>query len=150
MRISYWTDNAEVLRPILEDWHKEQNGQVFGLSVNVEDVICDLKCLINAERSDVIVAKDGDLPVGFLAIFKTPSFLGPQMMAIEKYWYVSPSSRTAGILLFNEGKKWTKEHGCSHFITSASNLASDKYEKICRFYRSRKMRLFETSFIIEV
>jgi GNAT superfamily N-acetyltransferase len=110
----------------------------------------DVDCLIAGEDSDVLVLMDGDEPVGLLGIFATNSFLGRQLMALEKYWYVMRSKRLAGYMLINAAQEWAKEHRCSHLIMSASRLASGMHDKVCKFYRSRGFKDFETSFIIEV
>ena len=45
---------------------------------------------------------------------------------------------------------WAKENGCSHIIMTASNLASEMYDKVCNLYQRMGMELFETSFIQEI
>jgi hypothetical protein len=138
------------LKAVLDAWEGEHNGHDFGIAVSRLSVMADIKSLIDNPNADLLVLTDEGAVMGFLGIFKTKSFLGEQFEAVEKYWYVLPENRMCGYMLLHEAKNWAKVHGCSHLIMSASNLASDKHDKVCHFYEIMKLRLFETSYIIEV
>jgi GNAT superfamily N-acetyltransferase len=147
VKIAYQID-IEKLRPLGEMWFREHRARKYNIDISVDDILRDGKHWMEIEEAAVIVALDGDEPVGFLALFATDSFLGKQKLAVEKYWFA-----TKGIairMLINEAKKWAKEHGCSHLLMVASHIAGDKYRKVIDLYHHLGMKLFETTFICEV
>lgn len=148
--VMQWAGGLEVLKHVLDAWEGEHNGQDFGLEVSRLSVMADLKSLIDNPNADLIVLTEEGAVMGFLGIFISKSFLSNQLMAVEKYWYVLPEKRLCGYMLLHAAKKWAKEHNCSHLIMSASNLASDKHDKVCKFYEHQELKLFETSYIREV
>lgn len=147
VKIAYQID-VEKLRSLGERWFREHRARKYGIDVSVDDILADGKVWMEHEDAAVIVALDGDEPVGFLALFATESFLGKQRFAIEKYWYAT--SGVAIKMLMREAKNWAKEHGCSHLLMVASHIASDKYRKVIDLYHHLGMKLFETTFICEV
>lgn len=147
MRIEHG-QNLDEIRPVGEQWLKEQNASDFGLKVDFETIVKDLEGWLEGEGT-ILVAMDGVQPVGFLAVFALPSYLGPQKIALEKYWYTMTGHHTAGPRLLCEALKWAKEHGCSHLIMSASNLASNMHDQVCEFYQRMGFKPFESSFICE-
>lgn len=150
MEIEYWLDLPDRLDGILNAWAAEHKGADFGISVIRENVETDIYSLTNGENSDVMVLTDENEPVGLMVLMAVPSWLGDQRIAIEKYWYVKSDHRTGGFMMVEEAKKWAKEHGCSHLVMIASNMASEMHDKVCAFYEHVGMKLFETSFISEV
>ena len=149
MKLEYVTD-IEVFRPLGELWMQQHNGDEFGIDITVEDVMADAKEVLASGAGVVIGAKDDDEWVGFMLVFTTECFLGLQMIAVEKYWFAKPNALKAAPLMLIKARAWAREEGCSHLIMSASNLASNKHDKVCRFYERKGLRLFETSYICEV
>ncbi len=138
----------ETIVPLLKEWHKEQEGDELGINVRVESVIEDLENHLKALSGTIIIATKDEI-VGFLAIFKVDSFVGIQNIGFEKYWYVKPG-HNVGVRLFKEAHKWCKENECSMFVMCASNIASVIHDKVSRFYVRMGMKLFETTYIMEV
>jgi hypothetical protein len=139
--------NIEELRPLAERWFEIQNGDDFGLDVDLETIFNDLREWQRNEGT-VLVAKNENEPVGLFAVFVVPSFLGNQKIALEKYWFSTLG--IAGPKLYIEAIKWSKKNGCSHLITNASHLASEMHDKVCRFLEMAGAKLFETSYIMEL
>ncbi len=140
--------NIEVIRPLLEEWGNEEVGESFGVQTNLEFAMAEMTQWIEEPGSDVLVATHEE-PVGFIALFTAPSFLGKQLFAVEKYWYVHPRAN-CGLQLLVEAQAWAREHDCSHLMMSASKIAGSMYQKVCRFYERSGFVLVESSFIKEV
>ena len=137
---------VEDLRPLADEWLSELNAEEFGLETDIEVVKADLEWWLDGEGV-VLVAKEDDAILGMLAVFAVPSYLGRQKIALEKYWYCRNGSHFAGPKLYMEAIKWSKEHGCSHLITSGSKMASDRHDSICNFLEKSGAQHFETSYI---
>lgn len=149
MRIEQWTE-AERLIPLLEYWRSEQNGDVMGIDMDMDTFVSDQNKWMQSLGGTILVAIDKDELVGFMTLLKVPSEFGKQSWGIEKGWYVKPKIQIAGIRLYHQAEKWCKENGCSHLVMSASHLASDLHDKVCKFYCRMNMRKFQTSFIKEI
>ena len=150
MRIEYVTD-PELFREVGEQWLAESRYEQFGLKVTADNVIADSKEWLKTGMGTIIALVDEEGQyVGFMTVYCVTDFLGDRPVAFEKYWYVRPDYRPFAVLMLNRAKKWAKENGASHFVSSASMAASDRHGALCRFYASQKMKLFETSFICEL
>ena len=149
MRIEH-TQDVKVIRPLGERWLSECNAKDFGLEVSIDDVRKDIEDWIGTFPGTIILAYDGVELVGFMPVFAVKSFLGPQTLALEKYWYASKGHYAAGPLMLVEAKRWAKLNNCSHLLMSASNLASGMHDKCCKFYERIGMKVFETSYVMEI
>lgn len=150
MSIGYFTGKTEELRELVKCWRAEQNGDDFGLDLQVDNALVELEVWRQGEDTAIITqVVDGKI-IGFLCIFCTDSLLLNRRIAIEKYWFVMPDYRMGGVKLLHEARKWAKQNNCTHLAMVASNLASDKYEGVSRMFEKMGMKLFETSYITEV
>jgi GNAT superfamily N-acetyltransferase len=140
--------NIEVIRPLLDEWSNEADGEQFGVMADPDYAMAEMTKWIEQPGSDVLVAIHEE-PVGFLALFIAPSSVGAQTIAVEKYWYVHPRA-SCGVQLLDAAQVWAKDQGCRHLMMSASKLAGNMYAKVCRFYERRGFELVESSFIKEV
>jgi len=144
-------NDAEALRAVFEYWQREQLGtERFGFDVQVDSVIAELQTLIDVVGAVVFVLEDRKGIAGLLAVFVTDSPYGDQKTAFEKYWFVRPKARRHGLRLLKHAKQWAVGNGCSHFVMTASNMASDMHDKTCRVYERLGFKLFETSYIKEL
>jgi hypothetical protein len=141
--------NVEDLRPLAERWISESKAGQFGLEVDIEMIKKDLEIWMQGEGI-VLAAYDGIQPVGFIAVFIAPSYLGNQKIAVEKYWYAIPGYLIAGPKLYIEAVKWAKENGCSHVIFGGSKMSPDRHDGICKFLESTGAKHFETLYIYRV
>ena len=141
--------NIEELRPLAELWLKEITADDYGLDVDLNVIGEDLKKWIAGEGA-ILVAKQSDVPIGLIAVFAVPSYLGKQKITLEKYWYAKKDGRMAGPKLYVEAINWAHSHGCSHLITSGSKMASDRHDSICRFLEKTGAKHFETSYIYKL
>lgn len=144
--------DIERLKPEALQWRDTCNGKVMGIDLDPETYFADLATLISRDDADLflLVNEDDDV-AGYIGVVSFNSPLGNQKMAQEHYWYVSGQNRGSGtMLLIRAIREWAKENGCSHLIMSASTLASEMHDRICRFYERIGMKKFETSYIQEV
>jgi GNAT superfamily N-acetyltransferase len=145
------TQDVAWVIPLAQQWRAECNADTFGLDTyQAETILGELQSWLDERPGVLLVALDGEKPVGFFAVFAVKSFLGEQNIALEKYWYALPNYSLAGVRLFRAAQQWAEEQGCSHLIVAASNLASEKHDKVCRFCQDMGMQLFETAYIQEV
>jgi hypothetical protein len=149
MKIEYHEDCDELI-PLLESWKAEQNGKSMGIDVTVEGFVNDINKWLSSLGGTILVASDMKNAVGFMVLVTVPSEFGDQKWGVEKGWYVLPKTPMAGLLLYRRAEDWCRENGCSHFLMSASHLASDMHDKVCRFYEKMGMTQFETTFIKEM
>lgn len=143
------SDNPEDVRPLLEHWEKFCRAGEFGLSATMDDVTADLKNWLTNMPGTLICAYEEEI-VGFLAVFAIKSTCGPDRLALEKYWYADPNFKLAGPRLLAEAVRWAKANDCSHLVVAASNLSSGHHDSVVRFCEKQGMKLFETSYIVEV
>jgi GNAT superfamily N-acetyltransferase len=144
-------NDIRITEGIAREWLAAAGVYDKGVKLDYDVIMSDMALWMESDDADMIGLFDGDDLVGVLAIFSVPSYLGRQVFAAEKYWYVTPSCRTGSKLLLDAAKKWAKDHGASHLISSASCLMGDEiHERLGRFYRSRGFELFETMYITEV
>ena len=144
-------DDIEQLKEAVFEWRDSCNGKDFGIDLQTETFFSHLVDMINDEDKELFLLVKMDKVIGFLGavIFQSP--LGVQNIAIERFWFVSGKHRGRGaILLYRAFKKWAKEKGCSHHLMTASCLASDMHDRLCRFYEKIGFRKFETSYIKEL
>lgn len=143
------SQNAQDIRPLASTWLSRSRQEEFGLSANVEDVLDDLATWLSTVEGTLLLAWDRSDLAGFMAVFACPSYLSAQQkIALEKYWFSKEGK--VGLHLYDKAMQWAAQHGCSHMIVSASNLAGPNYDKICRFCEHKGMRLFETAYIAKV
>jgi lysylphosphatidylglycerol synthetase-like protein (DUF2156 family) len=125
IKVSY--DIADIM-PLAERWVSEAKADEFGLDVDMDVLVADLKQWFEGE-SVMYVAMVDDEPVGFMVVVVFDSYMGKQKIAVEKYWYCLREHPLAGARLYTEAIKWADENGCSHFIASASHL-SDRHDSL--------------------
>lgn len=147
--VELW-DDAEKIRPLLDEWYKEQEGTVFGMDMNIDVYIKDMNTWVGNLGGTILVAIENSALMGFMALIIVPSEFGNQTWAIEKGWYVRPRSKSSAIKLYRKAEIWCKEKGCSHLIMTASRGASSLHDKVCKFYERMGMKQFETSYIKEI
>lgn len=150
MKIEY-TQDVEVVRPLVERWRAASAVAAFGFDARVEDVLADLKSWLAECRGTLIVARGDEEPVGFYAVFLAPNYLhAGATLAVEKYWYALANAELVGPQLFHQAWEWSKARGATHLMVSASHMMPASHDRIARFCRSMGMQPFESSFIREI
>ena len=125
MRTMNYNGDVRFLKPIVDTWFEESNGDVFGLDVNADIVLGTMQDLANQPSSTLMLLLDDDIVVGFMGVLLYHSPVSPTLMANENFWYVLPKHRGAASLrLMKAAKKWAKDAGATHVTMSASKLAS--------------------------
>jgi hypothetical protein len=148
IRLEIFKGDIDALWHIASAWSKEGLFDSFGLSVAVDIHLDDLARLINSPDCDLIVAWEGETPIGYMGIVKFKSPIGTETIASEHYWYILPQYRGRAALQFiRAAKSWAREQGCSHLQMTASRLASELHDQTCRIYEALRMKHFETTYI---
>jgi len=152
-RVKLWSyyEDMERLRPIAEDWANTASDNEFGVDVDADSHLSDLRGLICGSTSGLIVLLKENQPVGYIGLKVMQNPIGHQLIANEHYWYVLPEYRGMGSMkMLKAAMLWAKLHNCSHIILNASRLASEMHDKVCLLYDKLGMKLFETSYIKEI
>lgn len=142
-------EDLEAVRLIALQWKATCNSNVMGIEI-VDDVyMADVANLINCDGRDLLLlTKDDGEIVGYMGVTTFNSPLGNQKIASEHYWFVSEEYRGRGsFLLIEAAKQWAKEKGCGHLMMTASMLASDLHDRVCKLYGRLGFSKFETSYI---
>ena len=148
MIVERYTGNVSLLLPVIRRWREEANKD-FGFEMDELVHLQDLQSLIDGD-GELFVLRDKEI-VGYmgLTIFRSP--LGRERIANEHFWYVIPEARgTSSIRLIKEAHKWAREKDCQYLMMTASEMASDMHDTVCKIYERLGMRRFETTFIRKV
>ena len=144
-------EDIEGLKEVVYEWRESCKIEDFGIDFNPETYFSHLVDMINDIDSELFLLLKKDKVVGYLGAVRFQSPLGNQNIANEHFWFVSGKHRGRGtLLLLKAFKKWSKEKGCSHFIMTASAMASGMHDRLCHFYERIGYRRFETSYIKEI
>jgi GNAT superfamily N-acetyltransferase len=144
-------DDIEALKSLAYEWKDTWNGKQFGIDLRLETHFKDLASLIENEDSELFLLMKKDRTIGYLGAICFDSPLGEQKFCQEHYWFVSTKNRGRGtLLLLRAFENWAKEKGCTHRLITASCLASDMHDRLCRFYEKIGFRKFETTYIEEL
>ena len=147
MKTMNYNGDVQFMRPIIGAWVEESNGDDFKIEINADVALKTLQDMANAPSSTVILLMTDDLVVGFMGCYLYQSPVSYTMIANESLWFVLPKYRGASSLrLLKAAKTWAKNAGATHMTASASKLASDKHDDVCKIYQ-KTMKLFETTFI---
>lgn len=145
--IPYRNMPIEALRPVAEAWAKEACGQQFGIEINADAHLLDLDRLANSPTSALLVLVQA-VPVGYIGIEFWQNPLGSELAASEKYWYVAPQARGRdSIRLLKEARKYAKQVGAAYMFFTASKLASESHDAVCKLYEHNGFKAFETTYI---
>jgi len=150
MNAIIYNSDVERLRPLVQCWKNEANGDAFGLNIDIDCLLTDIDKMMKGDDSILLVLEQDDQIQGFMGIQTFISPLSNQKIANEHYWYVLPDKRRYGRLLLDLAKIWSSMAGCSHFMTNASKLASNLHDGVCKVYTRVGMKHFETTFIMEI
>jgi GNAT superfamily N-acetyltransferase len=151
MIVPYRNLPAEPLRPISEAWLREAKGNQLGVQMNVDSHLADLQRLATDPHTMLLVlVEEGELPVpaGLIGIELFVNPLGKELVASEKYWFVRPEYRGRNSLrLLQTAREWAKANGATYMLFTASNLASESHDSVCRLYENMKMNKFESTYL---
>jgi len=143
------TSDPKVLAPIVDEWLSETNADKFGLEIDKDKAIQDLRSLVLSSEAELFLLVIDERVVGFSGVIIYENALTDHKIANEHYWFVLPKYRKGKnpMRLLRAIEKWAKDNECSHMIMNASNLASDNHDKVVRIYERLGYSLFETSLI---
>lgn len=140
------------LKPIATSWIEESNGDEFGLDIDVDKGVEQFRKMVMNDNADVLLLVIQGKIVGFTGLLIFTSPLSDQRICNEHYMYILPKYRKGKnpIKIIHAAEDWAREHGCTHIMFNASNLASGLHDKVCRMYERLKMHKFETSYIAQI
>ena len=145
--------NIDCMKHVALEWKETCNANNLGVTMNPDVYFEKLAKLIDRDDAALFLLFNlENKVVGYMGVESFYSPLDNQKIANEHHWYMLESYRggIGAMRLVNAIKEWAKEHGCSHLIMNASNLASDLHDSVCKFYESIGMKKFETSYIQEI
>jgi hypothetical protein len=133
------------------EWEETQQGKDFNIKAESDACLQELYRLCVGEKTDLLVLEDDGVPKGFIGMVQLESPISDQTFANEHLWFVMEEARgRESLKLLKAAEAWASAKGCSHLMLTASNLASDMHDRICRMYVRRGMDKFETTYIKEV
>jgi hypothetical protein len=136
------------LTPLVTAWAAEWDGARFGLSIDQEKVIADLKQTARGPESIVFAKIDDNQVVGILGLETFVNPYGRERIANEKKWYVMPKYRGQVRDFWIYAKGWAVVHGCTHIMLNASYMASDRCERVGALYEKMMgLAPFERAYI---
>ncbi len=140
--------NAKILTSLIQNWKETCNDMTFGFIVDVERTIEHLDNIIKRPGTIIFtLINDKEEAVGMLGVVISKSPISEDWIANEHFWYVRPEHRNGGIRLLKTAIQWAQKQGCSHFTSTASMLASDLHDKVCKLYERMDMKKYETTYI---
>ena len=138
------------LEPLIDNWLLEVNNGKFGLNIDKQKAINDLRGMVLSSDAELFLLVVEDDVVGFCGVLLYENRLTDHNIANEHYLYVDPKYRR-GVKnpnkLIRAIENWASEHNCSHIITNASYLASDRHDGVVKIYERLGYEPFESSFI---
>jgi len=142
--------SAEILRPVVQSWYDESNAETMHFGDSIEVLMRYLQYLVDCDSATILVLLRDDKPVGFIGGVLFHSHLDGKLCVNEKNWYVMKKFRGVGsIRLKQQLEKWARDNGAERLMMTASKLAGDSYDTVCKMYE-RDMELYETTYIKEL
>lgn len=135
------------------EWKDQCNAGDFGIGIDPVHYARQLGRLIERDDAELFLLTDTDHAiVGYMGVVIFTSPLDNTKIASEHHFYILRDHRggIGSMRLVKAVREWARERGCTHLIMNASTLAGDLHDKVCRFYESMGMKLFETSYIQEI
>ena len=141
---------VEFMRPIVEAWRKEANSDKFGFEMDADRFLETLYDLANHPDNVLLLLGHEGRCVGFMGGVLFDSPVNRNKCVQDKYWFVLLKHRGASVMKLKKGlEDWAREKGATHLLMSASMLASDKHDRVCKLYE-KTMKHFETTYIQEL
>lgn len=115
---------------------------------NDDDAREAIQRTIGSERSDVLLAADGDTAVGMLALYVDFLMIRYGLRCWLEDFVVLPSQRSRGIgrALLEAAADWAREHDCTHIQLNSFNARKDAH----RFYIANGMAQDSLSFNLQI
>lgn len=147
MTIPY-SGSAEIFRTIVEEIKESADKDGTDLSFDVERHLADLQLMIMHPACQIFVLTGygSQHPIdGYIAMEAWQNPSGDQVIANERYWYVTPKSRAYGARkLLKVATEWAKTVGAGFLFCTASYWGSDRHDKLQRLYTKLGMQEHQT------
>ena len=136
------------LKPLLKRWQAEANS--FNLDMDIDYFMVELHNMVSSETCGVIIlTSKKDRPLGFMGLVQASPLSEKNKIMNEHYWYIEPEHRGGrnSLLMINKALEIAKQMGCTRFSITASRIASDLHDKVCRIYERLGFEQYETAFM---
>ena len=144
--IAEFKGDVESLRGVVGQWRGESKIGIM-MHGDIDVFMRHLQSLIDAPDCVLFALYSDGRPVGFIGGMLFISHLNGKLCANEQNWYVMTDHRGIGSLrLKRRLEKWAYERGAWKLLMTASALAGDDHERICKLYE-KDMQYFETTYI---
>ena len=143
-------DSIDQIKHVALEWKETCKANDLGITMDPDVYFEKLGELLDVEDAELFLLLNLENEVvGYIGVESFYSPLDNQKIAIEHHWYMLEKCRggSGAMRLVTAVQGWAKENGCSHLIMNASNLASGLHDKVCKFYESIGMELFESGYI---
>jgi GNAT superfamily N-acetyltransferase len=129
-----------------------KNGRAFVESIKYDGIEYDEAEMLKAAQQMMadgmlVIAEEDGYHLGGVGAVKTPVFMSNAVIAMERFWWVVPDQRAAGVgkaVLF-AFEKAAREAGCSHVAMIA--LEDENLPKVDGLYRKAGYAPFEHSYM---
>ena len=102
-------------------------------------------------QSAMWVYRENKIIVGTIGVNLTMSLFDGKVIADEAFWFVNPEHRgTAGVRLFFEMIKWSKESGAGRILMGKMLKISEENDNVGRFYERQGFKPLQTQYYLDV
>ena len=150
MEVLNYSGPVEFMRPLAEAWRKETQPEHLGIQIVAGRFMETLHDLANDPDSCLLLLGHEGRAVGFIGGVLFDSPVEYKTVVQDRYWFVLPKHRGEGPMKLKKAlQEWAEERGASYLMMSASRLASERHDGVCKIY-ARTMNHFETTYIQEL
>jgi GNAT superfamily N-acetyltransferase len=100
--------------------------------------------LIAMEDATILLALEGEQPIGMLALWAYQHPFVGETVAAELVWWVHPERRGVGVRLLKQAERWARAHGAFALQMVAPS------DRVARFYQACGFTLVETMYQKEI
>lgn len=135
----YRSDNVEPIRKFAIEF-----TNTLGIDCDPDYYLKRWRVFIETKIGVLWYLEHDEEIVGGIGGIVAPDVLSGKDTMVELFWYVTPSHRKRGIVLFNEMAKYVKEHNLRWAMVHMEKSMPDKLKT---FYTKEGFKLLETHWV---
>lgn len=145
-------ESLDRFKNIIDHWKAENNAGFFNISISETKFNQTLTRLVDSDNAVLFVEEREAEVVAMLGLTKYLMPYSADVMAAEQFFYILKEYRGTSLCkrFFEAAKEWTKKKEYSHLLFTATNVASDKHDMLCKVYSRFGMEKYQTAYIMEV